>query len=121
MTAMTAFDVIVVGSGIGGLSAAAALAKRGRRVLVLEKHFQIGGLTQTFKRRDYTFGTGVHYLGGAGETFGRLLHWMTDGRLHLAPIDSPYDIVEMPGLRFPIEAPREAFIARLKGVFPGEA
>ena len=45
------FDAIVIGSGIGGLTAAAALAKCGRRVLVLEQHTQLGGLTQTFKRR----------------------------------------------------------------------
>lgn len=53
-------DVIVIGSGISGLTAAAALAKRGRRVLVLEQHMAAGGLTQTFRRRDWVFATGVH-------------------------------------------------------------
>jgi len=121
-----AFDAIVIGSGIGGLTAAAALAKRGRRVLVLEQHFQLGGLTQTFVRGEYTFAAGVHYIGGVGEIpgpdgqFGRLLRWLTDGRLVFSSIGSPYDIVRLPGLEFPIEAPREALVARLKASFPAE-
>jgi all-trans-retinol 13,14-reductase len=119
-------DALVIGSGIGGLTAAAALAKRGRRVLVLERHSQLGGMTQTFRRREYTFAPAVHYIGGVGEEpgpenqFGRLLRWLTDGQLRFASIGSPYDIVRFPGLEFPIETTREAYVARLKTVFPGE-
>lgn len=45
------FDAIVVGSGIGGLACACALTRSGLKVLVLEKHFAAGGLTQTFSRK----------------------------------------------------------------------
>jgi all-trans-retinol 13,14-reductase len=94
---------------------------------VLERHSQLGGLTQTFQRREYTFATGVHYLGGLGDgpgvdgQFGRLLSWLTDGRLRFASVGSPYDIVRLPGFEFPVEAPLDAYRGRLKAVFPDEA
>ena len=57
------FDSIIIGSGIGGLCAAALLGIKGKRVLVLEKHFKIGGWTHTFKRKDYEWDVGIHYIG----------------------------------------------------------
>jgi all-trans-retinol 13,14-reductase len=53
--------------------------------------------------------------------FGRLLRWLSDGRLSFASIGSPYDIVSLPGLEFPIESPAEAYRARLTRTFPDEA
>jgi len=44
------YDVIVIGSGLGGLSGANYLAKNGHRVLLLEHHYQFGGLATWFKR-----------------------------------------------------------------------
>ena len=56
---------IVIGSGIGGLAAAAALAKRGKRELLLEQHTVPGGQTQTFRRQDWVFATGGNRRTGA--------------------------------------------------------
>lgn len=44
-------DAIIIGSGMGGLTCAATLAKAGKRVLVLEQHYVAGGCTHTFEHR----------------------------------------------------------------------
>ena len=59
-------DAIVVGSGIGGLTTAAILAKAGRRVLFLEQHDQAGGCCHTFIDKNYEFDVGIHYIGEMG-------------------------------------------------------
>jgi all-trans-retinol 13,14-reductase len=120
------WDVIVIGSGIGGLAAAAALSKRGKRVLLLEQHNVAGGQTQTFVRQRWEFATGVHYIGGVGPQaggegqFGRLLAWLSDGALQFAPCANPYDIVRLPGFEFGIPHPESAYRAALLLRFPAE-
>lgn len=49
------FDIIVIGSGIGGLTAAARLSKLGYKVGLFEKHFLLGGYATNFKRKGYNF------------------------------------------------------------------
>jgi phytoene dehydrogenase-like protein len=61
------YDVVIVGSGLGGLVSAIILAKEGRSVCVLEKNNQYGGNLQTFVRKKTIFDTGVHYIGGLSE------------------------------------------------------
>ena len=58
------YDAIIVGSGLGGLSCAAYLAKNGQKVLVLEKHNVPGGYATSFRRGDYTFNSTLHMLEG---------------------------------------------------------
>lgn len=61
------YDIIIIGSGMGGLVAANILAREGKSVCVLEKNNQFGGNLQTFVREKTIFDTGVHYLGGLSE------------------------------------------------------
>ncbi len=58
------FDVIVVGGGLGGLTAGAKLAKEGRKVLLLEQHDRPGGCATTFKRKDFIMEVGLHEMDG---------------------------------------------------------
>lgn len=55
------YDVIVIGSGIGGLTAASLLAQHGKRVLVVEQHYKAGGACHTFEKEGYRFATGKGY------------------------------------------------------------
>ena len=61
------YDVIIVGSGIGGLTCGALLSKRGYRVLVLEQHYQVGGYCSSFRRGNFVFNTGVENVSGLWE------------------------------------------------------
>jgi all-trans-retinol 13,14-reductase len=61
------YDVVIIGSGLGGLACGAILAREGRSVCILEKNKQIGGTLQTFVRQRVIFDSGVHYVGGLDE------------------------------------------------------
>jgi all-trans-retinol 13,14-reductase len=64
---MQEYDVIVVGSGLGGLQCASILAREGYSVCVLEKNRQFGGNLQIYVRDKCIFDTGIHYIGGLSE------------------------------------------------------
>ena len=68
----TVYDVIIIGSGLGGLACGQMLSKRGLKVAVLERQIQPGGSLQSYTRRGRRFDTGMHYVGGLDE--GQALH-----------------------------------------------
>ena len=66
------YDVIIIGAGIGGLTAGAILARNGKKVLVLEKNPVAGGYAVNFKRKGFEFDASLHLINGCewgGQTF----------------------------------------------------
>ncbi len=58
------FDTIVIGAGLGGLTAGAKLTKAGKKVLLIEQHDRPGGCATTFKRKGFVFEVGLHEMDG---------------------------------------------------------
>jgi phytoene dehydrogenase-like protein len=58
------YDFIIIGGGLGGLTAGAKLAREGKKVLLLEQHDRPGGCATTFKRREFTMEVGLHEMDG---------------------------------------------------------
>ncbi len=85
------YDVIVIGSGIGGLANAALLSRLGRRVCVLEQHYTAGGFTHTYERNGYEWDVGVHYIGEGHKPYSplrRIFDGISDGQRQWAPTGS---------------------------------
>ena len=116
--------IIIIGSGLGGLTCGYILAKNGFRVTVLEKNAQLGGCLQTFVRRGVKFETGMHYIGSIED--GQLLHHffkylslLPDVKLRSLDRQA-YDIISIGGERFPFANGTENFTEQLSYYFPKE-
>lgn len=116
-------DVIVIGSGVGGLGFAALAARAaGSRVLVLERHTKLGGLTHDYARRGARFDPGLHYVGhmGPGTPARALMDLATGGAVDWAPLPDPFDVVRLPGLTVARPRGRRAWADELVARFPDE-
>ena len=121
-----AYDVIIIGSGLGGLVSSIILAKEGYSVCVLEKNNQFGGNLQTFVRDKTIFDTGIHYIGGLSEgqnlyKYFKYLGIMED--LSLKKMDEDgFDIIsfEDDNTEFPHAQGYENFVNHLAEFFPDE-
>ena len=116
-------DVIVVGAGAGGLTAAAYLAALGRRVVVVDRQPVAGGNTSVFTHEGYEFDIGLHYLGGFRDRrpgIGVLLEPLgIDLRFREQDPDG-FDTLLFDDMTFEVPKGVEAFRARLKEAFPAE-
>ncbi|MBN1883242.1 MAG: NAD(P)/FAD-dependent oxidoreductase [Deltaproteobacteria bacterium] len=65
------FDAVVIGAGLGGMSAAAMLAKNGKSVMLLERHNVPGGYATSFRRGRFEFDISLHELSGVGSPEAR--------------------------------------------------
>ena len=116
--------VIIIGSGLGGLSCGVILARAGYEVTVLEQGTQVGGCLQCFSRRGGKFETGMHFIGSAseGQTLDRLLNFIeVKPDITLSQLDTTgYDVVSLCGQHFRFANGREAFIEQMSQYFPSQ-
>ena len=121
---MNKYDVIIIGSGLGGLLCSNILSKEGFNVCILEKHSQPGGNLQTFTRHGHKFETGVHYIGalGPGQTLSR--YWNYFGlmdKLNLQQLDQDgFDRISFGDDEFQLAQGFENFTDQLLQYFPDE-
>ena len=121
----TTWDVIVIGSGIGGLVTASQLAAKGAKTLVLERYLIPGGSGGSFRREGYTFDVGASMIFGFGEKghTNLLTRALADVGQHCDTVPDPAQLeYHLPGgLNVAVDRDYEAFIHRLSALFPHEA
>lgn len=117
------YDVIVIGAGLSGLSAASLLSKRGLRVLIIDKSYNPGGSCGIFKRDGIIFDQGSAMLYGFGE------HGYNSHRFLFNCLEEPIDmirhdllyVVNFKDRRIRFFADVDQFILELSDLFPNEA
>lgn len=117
------YDVIIIGSGLGGLVCGSLLAREGKKVLVLERQVQPGGCMQSYQRDGLSFDTGFHYVGGLAE--GQPLQAVFS---HLGLMQLPwvrmdadgFDLVTIGQRTFPLAEGYDRFADTLSEYFPNE-
>ncbi|MBW2687386.1 MAG: NAD(P)-binding protein, partial [Deltaproteobacteria bacterium] len=121
---MSEFDVIVIGTGMGGMTTAAALSRLEHKVLLLEQAQTIGGLTHSFSRDGFAWDVGLHYCGtfGHDQPAGRILDWLSGGTIEFRSIGTVYDNLHFPdGFEISVARPEAAYKMELKDRFPDSA
>jgi all-trans-retinol 13,14-reductase len=113
----TRWDSIIIGSGMGGLTAASVLCQAGEQVLLLEKHTTLGGCTHVFTRPEplsktsteqppstIEFDTGVHYMGGKvweSDSFAHhMFNYITNSKMKWKRLDPIYDVAVVDGRKY---------------------
>ena len=116
------YDVIIIGSGLGGLECAHILSKAGKRVLVLEKEAQPGGCVQSYRRNGLTFDTGFHYVGGLeeGQSLHAAFNMLGLTALPWKKLDDAFDRILIGEEEFSFMQGYESFRENLQLYFPHE-
>ena len=119
------WDVVVIGSGIGGLVTASQLAAKGAKVLVLERYLIPGGSGGSFSRQGYTFDVGASMIFGFGQKghTNLLTRALADVGETCETIADPAQLeYHLPdGLAVAVDRDYDSFVAKLSALFPHEA
>ncbi|MFG0313451.1 MAG: phytoene desaturase family protein, partial [Phycisphaerales bacterium] len=116
-------DVVIVGAGLGGLSAARHLQERGYRVVVIEHHSKPGGYAHFFRKEEFRFEVALHALDGLGEGGWARPMFETLGimdRIEFNELD-PFYTVGFPDFEVAIPTDFDQYAAVASDVLPDEA
>ena len=116
---MPACDAVVVGGGLGGLSAAALLATEGRRVVVFERGKAAGGYAHAFRRGPYTFDPAIHVMPEARYASNLLAHLGVGDDVRFVPTDALFRVV-YPDLTVTLPFGVDNVVAAIAEHFPAE-
>lgn len=116
------YDVVIIGSGLGGLECAYILSRAGKRVLLLERGAQAGGCIQSYRRDGMSFDTGFHYVGGLAEGQSLYAAFKYLGLLNLPwqRLDEGFDRVMIGARNFVFSQGYDVFAETLAMDFPAE-
>lgn len=123
---MKQIDYLIVGSGLASLSFAALMAKKGKRICILEAHEHPGGFGHTFQMANkYKFNAQLHYVWncGEGDTVDLVLKRLgLDEDITFETYDPDgFDHMHIPGYDIKIPSDSDELIKRLTALFPSEA
>ncbi|ABW31027.1 phytoene desaturase family protein [Acaryochloris marina] len=118
------YDLILIGSGIGALTVASLMAQlRGKRVLILERHFIAGGFTHSFQRKGFHWDPGLHYVGQMrpGSSTRHLFDLVTHQQVQWQKMPNLFEKFVYPGLTFDLYDDPQQYQADLIERFSAEA
>ena len=117
------YDTIIIGSGMGSLSAGAILAKQGQKVLLLERHYTAGGFTHIFKRKGYEWDVGIHYIGEVqkeNSIIRQLFDYISNNKLEWEDMGDVYDKIIIGNKPYDFVKGTQNFKDKIITYFPNE-
>ncbi len=121
---MQKYDVIIIGSGPGGLSAGVCLVREGKKILILEQHYVPGGWCHSFYLNGQRFSPGVHYVGrmDKGQSTANLFEGLgiANDLVFFKQNPNGYDNIMVGKEKVPLAATFEKMFESLANRFPHE-
>ncbi|MCQ2376327.1 MAG: FAD-dependent oxidoreductase [Salinivirgaceae bacterium] len=118
------YDIIIIGSGLGGLECGAILSKEGYNVCVLEKNANFGGCFQSYKRKSHLLDTGIHYVGSLddGQIMNQYFRYFgIMDKLKLRRLDTnAFDEIHYHGRTYNFAIGHQNFVDTLAAQFPDQ-